>query len=420
MPRFEPEYPQASISSRMSLTLAALRSSPNALARHYTRFRVAERLLLTGHSHQAWPDCAERGQALSFADAADLVDEKWGRAFEKAARVRRAIASLLDDDNGYIALAPNTHELIVRFLSALPIARRPRIVSTDGEFHTIRRQLDRLREERFVEIVRIPASPATTLTQRLAHELAASPDRTSAVLLSSVLFGSAHIVTDFPAIADACRRAGAELLVDVYHHLNVVPFSVRELSLASAFIVGGGYKYLQLGEGNCFLRFPRDCTLRPIVTGWFSEFTLLEKRHGSSPLGYGQAEDRFAGATYDPTSHYRAAEVFDFFEAENLTPPFLREVSRHQVGLLARLFDDADLDPAVISRDRTVPSTQVAGFLALQSPHAEVLSGALRARGVLTDYRGDVLRLGPAPYLSDAQLENAMALLKESCTALRK
>ena len=29
---------------------------PTALARHYTRFRVAERVLLTGHSHQAWPD----------------------------------------------------------------------------------------------------------------------------------------------------------------------------------------------------------------------------------------------------------------------------------------------------------------------------------------------------------------------------
>ena len=26
------------------------------LAVHYSRFRVAERLLLTGHSHQAWPD----------------------------------------------------------------------------------------------------------------------------------------------------------------------------------------------------------------------------------------------------------------------------------------------------------------------------------------------------------------------------
>jgi kynureninase len=38
----------------------------------------------------------------------------------------------------------------------------------------------------------------------------------------------------------------------------------------------------------------------------------------------------------------------------------------------------------------------------------------LRARGVWADARGEVLRLGPAPYLSDAQLEDAIALLGEA------
>jgi kynureninase len=32
---------------------------------------------------------------------------------------------------------------------------------------------------------------------------------------------------------------------------------------------------------------------------------------------------------------------------------------------------------------------------------------------VWTDHRGDVLRLGPAPYLSDAQLDTAIATLGE-------
>ena len=39
-----------------------------------------------------------------------------------------------------------------------------------------------------------------------------------------------------------------------------------------------GYKYCQLGEGNCFLRIPPDTDLRPVVTGWFSEFTVLADR----------------------------------------------------------------------------------------------------------------------------------------------
>src|SRR3954465_2031197 len=89
------------------------------LAAHYGRFRVAERLLLTGHSHQAWPDCAREGQLAAFDDAAALIDDKWGRAQAVAEQVRRGFARLLDDRDGSYALAGSTHDLLVRFLSAL-------------------------------------------------------------------------------------------------------------------------------------------------------------------------------------------------------------------------------------------------------------------------------------------------------------
>ena len=41
-----------------------------SLAEHYARFRVGERLLLTGHSHQAWPDVAREGVLEAYDDAA--------------------------------------------------------------------------------------------------------------------------------------------------------------------------------------------------------------------------------------------------------------------------------------------------------------------------------------------------------------
>ena len=120
---------------------------PTPLAAHYSRFRVADRLLLTGHSHQAWPDVGFEGQVEAWNDAAQLVDEKWARAEEKADRVRRGYAKLLGDREGSIALGHNTHELIIKFLSALPLRDRPRLVTTDGELHTLRRQLNRLAED---------------------------------------------------------------------------------------------------------------------------------------------------------------------------------------------------------------------------------------------------------------------------------
>ncbi len=382
--------------------------SPNALAPSYARFRVAERLLLTGHSHQAWPDRSLAGQVRAWEDAAEAVDAKWERAFAMAERVRRGFAAMLEDRDGDYALGANTHELVVRFLSALPLRRRPRLLTTDGEFHTLRRQLDRLAEEG-IEVVKVPARLASEVAERLAR---AVDDRTAAVLVSAVLFGSGAIVPGMERVAAAAERAGAALLVDVYHAANVVPYPLAALGLGGAFAVGGGYKYCQMGEGSCFLRVPRGTDLRPVVTGWFAEFDALAEPPGGG-VGYPEGAARWAGATYDPTSHYRAAAVLDFFAEEGLSVPLLRAVSQHQVGLLAGLFDALDLPEALVVRDRALPLAETGGFLALASPRAGELCRRLAARGVATDHRGDVLRLGPAPYLADAQLRRAMEILGE-------
>ena len=388
---------------------ASLYASPNALAPHYSRFRVSQRLLLTGHSHQAWPDRGLEAQSAAWLDAARYVDDKWERAFEEADRVRDGFARLLGDGGGGIALAANTHELVVRLLSALPLRTRPRLVTTDGEFHTIRRQLDRLAEEG-IAVVRVPEAPLESLAERMS---AAVDDRTARVLVSLVFFDSGRIARGLDRVAQRCRRHGASLLVDAYHALNVVPVSLADDGLADAFVVGGGYKYCQLGEGNCFLRIPGGNELRPVITGWYSEFTALADRDRPDRVVYGAGGDRFAGATYDPTSHYRGAAVFEFFREQALTPSLLREVSRHQIGVLASTFDALDLDPAVVRRERDTPLSEIGGFLALRAPQATALAGTLKERGVMTDARGDVLRFGPAPYLSDRQLRDAMGMLKE-------
>jgi selenocysteine lyase/cysteine desulfurase len=381
-----------------------LYSSPNSLAGAYSRFRVADRLLLTGHSHQAWPDCGLAAQQQAWLDAAELVDDKWPLAFAKADEVRNGYRRLLNDPHGDIALDQNTLDLVVRFVSALPLQKRPRLVTTSGEFHTIRRLLDRLAEES-IEIHRVNADPVETLAARLAE---AVDSRTAAILCSSVLYQTGQIVPGLPDVAAACAKHGAELLIDAYHQLNVVPFTMA--GLEQSYVIGGGYKYCQLGEGTCFMRLPADCTLRPITTGWYSEFDALAAPTAGR-VAYGRGGMRFAGATFDPTSYYRAAAVFAFFHDHGLSPDFLRTVSQHQIGLLAERFDALDLDETQIRRDRMTPLTGVGGFLVLWSNHAAELSRRLRAEGVWTDHRGSALRLGPAPYLSDVQLIEAMARL---------
>ena len=370
---------------------------PEELAKHYTRFRVTERILLTGHSHQAWPDVAFEAQQQAWLDTAEHVDDVWDKAFEQANEVRRGFARLLDDTPERIALAQNTHELVVQFLSALPLRKRPQLVTTDGEFHTIRRQLDRLAEEG-IEVIKVPAMPAATLAERLAITV---DDQTAAVLVSAVLYANAHIVPNLRAVQDACERVGAELLVDAYHALNVVPFSLVEERLQRAFVVGGGYKYCQLGPGNAFLRFPQDTDLRPVVTGWFSEFTDLSRAPSGGRVAYGPGPARFAGATYDFTSHYRAAAVFRFFEEQRLTPAKLRELNQHQIELISG----------------GTRNDVIGGFLAIAATRPEKIQRALRKQNIWTDYRGDTLRLGPAPYITDTQLETAAEAIRKLTTS---
>jgi selenocysteine lyase/cysteine desulfurase len=406
------------------LTATDLRRSPNPLARHYRHFGVEDRLVLTGHSHQAWPDVAREGLVESYDDAAADRDDKWDRAMGKAEAVRDGYRRLLDDPHGAVALAGNTHDLVVKLLSGLDLRRRRRLVTTTGEFHSLRRQLLRLAEEG-VEVVWVDTDPLDTLAERLAAAATqdGGGDRTLAVLASAVLFETARVVPHLGDLAAACAGRGIELVVDAYHALGCVPYPVHDQGLSTAWVLGGGYKYLQLGEGNCCLRIPEHgLGVRPVVTGWFAEFSAraderADERAGA-PVGYGPGGDAFAGGTYDPASNYRGARVFRFFAEQGLTPGLLRASYQHQLGLMAEVFDALELPDDVVTRDRATPVEALGGFLALASPHAARIDEELRRRGVAIDTRGRYLRLGPAPYLADAQIEAGIATLADAVGAL--
>ena len=290
---------------------------------------------------------------------------------------------------------------------------RHALLTTDAEFHTIRRQLDRLAEVG-VDVQKIAARPVDTLAERLASRVDA---QVAAVLVSSVLFETAEIVPNLDALAARCDAAGVPLLIDAYHHLNIVPFDLHALRLDRAFIVGGGYKYCQLGEGNCFLRVPPDCDLRPILTGWFSEFGELAAARRPGDVAFGTGAARFAGATYDPTSHYRAAAVFAFHAEHELTPVALRTISQRQTTIVTERFRALDLDPRVAALIE-IPAERRAGFVAISTPHAARLVATLATREVFVDARGETLRIGPAPYLSDQQLAEAIAIIGDTCRTL--
>jgi kynureninase len=148
-----------------------------------------------------------------------------------------------------------------------------------------------------------------------------------------------------------------------------------------------------------------------VLTGWFAEFAGTDRAAAHAVI-YPSGAAAFKGATYDPTSHYRAAAVFDFHAQHGLTAEHLRRLNQRQVALLKARVERLDLDPA-IARIVEMPDERRGGFLAIRAPHAQELRAALHHRGLRCDARGTLLRLGPAPYLRDDQLEDAIDILAD-------
>ncbi len=396
----------------MSLRLQDLTQSPNKLAPAYSASSVAQRIQLTGHTHQALPDMAQAAYQEHWGCLSKYGEERWDEVFGKAYTLREGFAAMIDDEAENIALASSVHDLFVRFLSILPLDKRPRIITTDSEPPSIGRQLARLGEEG-IEVVNVASEPASDLVERLAAQI---DDRTAAVCMSSVNYESGHQALELDTLLPICQKFGAELFVDAYQSINVLPFSLEDYNLHQAFVVGGGTKYCQMGGGNCFMHVPPGRNFRPVVSGWFGCFDPIYDNPAATPIAYADDATRFNGSTVDALPYFRACKVLDHFKRWDLTPDFLFDVNHHQLNLLAREFLALDLPKTVIHLPVNVE--YMGGFLGLKSPHARPLSEKMRDRGVHTDYRGHWLRLGPAPYLCDEQLEDSMLALTESITEL--
>lgn len=377
---------------------------------HYSRFlgSFRDQILLTGHSHQAWPDVARDGHLAAWDDAATMVDRKWERVFgeiipEFQRLVARRIGSSRPKD---LAIAPNTHELAYRLLSSFP--RSASVLTTDSEFHSLRRQLDRLSESG-LRVIRVRVEDEGPKARAFAERFVAAAERARPTLaaLSYVFFTTSRLLVELEPILDALARLSIPVLIDVYHAFNVVDFSTDRWP-GEVFVVGGGYKYAQCGEGACWMLLPESASkLRPRQTGWFARFESLDAME--KEVQYGEGGLRFFGSTFDPTSVYRAVYVFRWMEEMGLSTSVLRAQSLRQTSAIIERFDALGLEKhGLVLR---TPREARGGFIALAAPKARTLRDRLEWNGVHTDVRGELLRLGPAPYLGSEEIAKAMEIL---------
>ena len=93
-----------------------------------------------------------------------------------------------------------------------------------------------------------------------------------------------------------------------------------------------------------------------------------------------------------------------------MKPRTIRVLWRKQRVRTLRIWRSPLSLPPHVARVEEMPDERRAGFLAVRTARAQQIARRVRRQGLFVDARTDVLRLGPAPYLRDDQLEDAVAI----------
>lgn len=373
------------------------------------------RLHFAAHSHHLWPDVSFDAQSQAWLDANAHADRKWGLIFDEVVpRAQAHVARELGLRSGdSLTFSSNTHDFLIRLFSG--IERKPvRILSTDGEFHSFRRQSQRWEEAGEALVHRVPLAPFDTFVQRFVD--VAQAGQFDLIIVSQVFFRTGQLVEALEPLADLADPDGPWVVIDGYHGFMATP---TDLSATQdrVFYLAGGYKYAMAGEGACFLHAPSGFCPRPVTTGWFAEFGNLEGPPGG--VGYREDGGRFWGATFDVSALYRFNAVQGMLQAEGLTTPV---IAGHTRGLADRfqaavISDQAGplvhaqiLNPVVWSSTGHAPRAR---FLALRHADAGAWQGALLDHGIVTDVRDDVIRFGFSIYQDEGDIDRLIQVCRD-------
>lgn len=351
-----------------------------------------DRLHFAAHSHHLWPDASYVGQLAAWEDAARLADRKWERVMGEIwpAAQRHVAAELRLPDPDTLVFAANTHSLLLAIVSALP--QRPlRILATDGEFHSFRRQAARWEEAETAVVERVPFDRLVERAGEGGHDL---------IFASHVQFGTGRVLSGIEQLAALAQPGGPWVVIDGYHGFMGVETDLSAVA-DRVFYLAGGYKYAMAGEGCAFLHAPPGFGPRPEVTGWYAEFDDLSLPPGS--VGYAPDARRFLGSTFDPSGIYRFVAVRDMLADEGITTV---TTATHAAALRAQLLAELPIDAELLNPDSP------ARFVALRAPDAQRWKAALEAQNVITDVRGDVLRIGFGIYQDARDVARLIAALR--------
>jgi kynureninase len=229
-------------------------------------------------------------------------------------------------------------------------------------------------------------------------------------VLPSVLYRSGQLL-DMPHVTRRARERSVLIAWDCSHSAGVVPHQFLTDDIDLAF--GCTYKYLNGGPGAVGYLYvhPRWRDHGPGLAGWFGcdparQFAMEPTFHPAADAG------RFLLGTPHVLSLAPLIGSLELIVRAGVTA-----LRRKSLMLTAYLRQEVEERLTAYGVQLVTPRADNCrgGHVTLAHPESGRLSRALRARGVIPDYRPpDLLRLAPAPlYTSFAECRGAIDILED-------
>jgi kynureninase len=317
----------------------------------------------------------------------------------RLAELRGRVAGMVNASDAEIALTASTSVALSSIASSIDYRNRPRVVVAELDFPTLAYQW-MVRPD--VEIVRVPSDDGVSIDP--ARFADAVDDRT-AILATSHVFYTTGAIQDLRALADIAHRRGALFLVDAYQGAGQVPIDVRRDDIDV--LVTGPLKWLLGGPGLAYL-YVRDALVReltPTIAGWFGardQFAFDIER-----FEFRDDARRFElGTPALPTVHSALGgqEIIDEVGIDR--------IRRRNAELTERLIAGARDAGLHVRCAATAEQRSAIAMIAHPDPAAAVKRMA--DAGIIVDWRPGYVRVSPHFYNTEAEVDQALAVIAES------
>ena len=358
-----------------------------------------------GRAVQAWRDLGIRG----WLEA----DPPW---FYLAEKLGERCAALVGAGADEVVLSGTTtvniHALVHSFYR--PEGKRTRIIADELDFPTDVYALKSVLKLRGLDpaehLVLVPSADGLTLDEReIARHF---DDSTALVFLPSVLYRSGQLL-DMEFLTARAHERGIPIGFDGSHSVGAVPHEFDRWGVD--FAVWCSYKYLNGGPGaTAFLYVSRrHFGLDPALAGWFGsdkdkQFDMALDFEPAPTAG------RFQISSPSILNAAPLLGSFDIIEAAGVTA--IRERSLRLTRFLMDMIDGLlSAPPYGFSIGTPRQDARRGGHVAVRHPEALRIAEALRARGVIPDFRPpDIIRIAPvALYNTFTELWTLVRSLRE-------